>query len=71
MSIDNRGTITNNYGGSGGGSVLTRHGVGMIIAVILSWLKWHSIGWAIVHGLLGWLYVIYYLIKFGFPHQLF
>jgi hypothetical protein len=46
-------------------------GIGTICAAILSWLKWHSIGWVIVHALLGWLYVIYYLIKFGFPYQLF
>ena len=39
-------------------------GIGTIIAVILSWLKWHSIGWAIIHGLLSWLYVIYYVIKY-------
>jgi len=63
MSQDDR-TVHNHYGGSG-------IGIGTIIAVILSWIKWHSVGWAIVHGLLGWLYVIYYLIKFGFPYQLF
>lgn len=33
--------------------------LGMIIAVVISWSAWHSIGWAILHGLLGW---IYYLI---------
>ena len=24
------------------------------------------IGWAIVHGLLSWVYVIYYVIRYGF-----
>ena len=42
-------------------------GIGMVLAVILSWIKWHSIGWAIVNGFFGWLYVIYHLIKYGFP----
>ena len=39
-------------------------GLGNIIAVIISYRKWHSIGWAIIHGALGWAYVIYYLIVY-------
>ncbi len=42
-------------------------GLGSLIAVIISWHHWHNIWWLILHGLLGWLYVIYYLIKYG-PH---
>lgn len=34
--------------------------VGIILAVILSWQRNHSILWAILHGCLSWLYVIYY-----------
>lgn len=34
--------------------------LGGIVAAILSWTTWHSIGWAIVHMLCGWLYVIYW-----------
>lgn len=30
-------------------------GLGSIIAVIISYINWHSMGWMIVHGLLGWL----------------
>lgn len=37
-------------------------GLGTIIAVVLSWNRNESILWAIIHGLLGWLYVIYVLI---------
>ncbi|MEP6926909.1 MAG: hypothetical protein ABI834_04695 [Ginsengibacter sp.] len=37
-------------------------GLGTIIAVVLSWSRNKSILWAIVHGILGWLYVIYILI---------
>lgn len=42
----------------------TKTGVslGCVIAVVLSFCKWHSIGWVIVHGILGWIYVVYYLI---------
>lgn len=39
-------------------------GLGTIIAVILSYLKWRSIFWAILHGILGWIYVVYYVIKY-------
>lgn len=38
--------------------------VGVALAVVLSYTKWHSIGWAIFHGLLNWVYVIYYVIRY-------
>ncbi len=37
-------------------------GLGTIIAVVVSWSRNKSILWAILHGFLGWLYVIYALI---------
>jgi hypothetical protein len=37
-------------------------GLGTIIAVVISWSRNKSILWAIIHGILGWLYVIYALI---------
>lgn len=37
-------------------------GLGTIIAVVVSWTRNKSILWAIIHGLLGWLYVIYAII---------
>jgi hypothetical protein len=40
--------------------------VGGVIAGILSWMKWHSLGWCIIHAILGWLYVIYYAFTYGF-----
>jgi hypothetical protein len=36
--------------------------VGAVIAACLSWHTWHSVGWAIIHFLFGWFYVIYWLI---------
>lgn len=48
--------------GSGCGCSL---GFGNLIAAIISYAKWGSIGWAIVHSLLSWVYVLYYLIKYG------
>ena len=38
---------------------------GAALAMVISYVKWHSIGWAILHGLCSWFYVIYYVIKYG------
>ncbi len=37
---------------------------GSCLAMVISYSNWHSIVWAIVHGLLGWIYVIYYVIVY-------
>ncbi len=37
-------------------------GLGSAIAVAISWSVNKSIVWAIVHGVLSWLYVIYYAL---------
>ena len=37
-------------------------GLGSAIAVTISWNLNKSISWAIVHGALSWLYVIYYAV---------
>ena len=36
---------------------------GSALAMVISYGNWHSVGWAIIHGLMSWVYVIYYLIK--------
>lgn len=46
------------------GSVNLMTCVGAALAVVLSYLKWQSIPWAILHGGLHWFYVIYYAIKY-------
>lgn len=38
--------------------------IGTIVAVILSWQLNQSWGWALVHGILSWFYVIYHLIRY-------
>ena len=38
--------------------------VGIALAIVLSYSKWQSIGWAIFHGFLNWAYVIYYIIRY-------
>jgi len=37
-------------------------GFGSALAIAISWSANHSILWAILHGVLGWLYVIYYAL---------
>lgn len=37
---------------------------GSCLAMVISYTAWQSILWAIFHGLLGWVYVIYYFIKY-------
>jgi hypothetical protein len=40
---------------------------GSCLAMIISYTAWNSIPWAIIHGMLSWLYVIYYWGKY-IPH---
>ncbi|HWP82476.1 MAG TPA: hypothetical protein VNN76_07465 [Bacteroidota bacterium] len=35
---------------------------GTALAIVISWSINQSILWAIIHGILSWLYVIYYAI---------
>ena len=37
---------------------------GSALALVISYTTWHSVGWAIVHGLLSWVYVIYFIIRY-------
>ena len=37
---------------------------GSALAMVISYVNWHSVGWAIFHGLLSWVYVIYFVLKY-------
>ena len=37
---------------------------GSALAMVISYVNWHSIFWAVIHGLLSWGYVIYYIIRY-------
>lgn len=39
-------------------------GIGNALAVIMTWSTNHSILYAILHGILGWLYVIYWCMNY-------
>lgn len=39
-------------------------GMGSALAITISWSANKSILWAILHGVLGWVYVVYYAVKY-------
>ena len=45
-------------------TVKTGLSFGSALAMVISYVNWHSVGWAIFHGLLSWAYVIYYIIRY-------
>jgi len=45
-------------------SVKTGITFGSALAMVISYTNWHSVGWAILHGLMSWLYVIYYVLRY-------
>ena len=49
---------------SGIGNTIVKNGIGMgsVIAIVISWDRHKTILYAIVHGIFGWLYVLYYAL---------
>lgn len=47
---------------------VTRAGIsfGSALAIAISWTANKSLFWAIVHGLLSWIYVVYYAVRYHF-----
>ena len=37
---------------------------GSCLAMVISYSTWHSVMWAIIHGLFSWVYVIYFILKY-------
>lgn len=46
------------------GSTAVKAGIsfGTALAIAISWSANHSILWAIFHGILSWIYVVYYAL---------
>lgn len=36
--------------------------IGCAVAAVLSWISNASLVWAVIHGVFGWFYVVYWLI---------
>ena len=45
-------------------TVKTGISFGSALAMVISYTTWHSVGWAILHGLLSWVSVIYFVIRY-------
>ena len=37
---------------------------GSALAMVISYTTWKSVGWAIFPGLLSWVYVIYFILRY-------
>jgi hypothetical protein len=35
---------------------------GAALAIAISYNQWHSVLWAIIHGIFSWLYVLYFVV---------
>ena len=63
--MGNNNNNNNNGNNIAKGSVKAGISFGSALAMVVSYANWHAIGWAILHGILGWIYIIYYIIKYG------
>ena len=45
-------------------SVKTGVTFGSALAMVISYTNWHSVGWAVIHGLMSWVYVVYYVLRY-------
>lgn len=43
--------------------------LGCALAMIISYTKWKSIPWAILHGILSWFYVIYFSLQYPYSER--
>ncbi len=52
----------------GAGRAVVKAGIsfGSALAMVISWTANKSLLWVIVHGLLSWLYVIYYAVRYHY-----
>lgn len=51
-----------------GGTTVVKVGVGFgtALAITISWSANKSLLWAVIHGLLSWIYVVYYALVHHF-----
>ena len=48
--------------GSGSGIAKAGIGFGTALAITISWSANKSLLWVIIHGILGWIYVVFYAL---------
>lgn len=59
-----RRTAMRDFDSTAGKAVKTGISFGSCLAMVISYVNWHSVGWAIFHGLLSWVYVFYYIVRY-------
>lgn len=37
---------------------------GCILALVVSYVNWHSVLWAIAHSVFSWFYILYFVIRY-------
>ena len=49
-----------------GGATVAKAGIGFgtALAITISWSANKSLLWAVIHGLLSWIYVVYYALVY-------
>ena len=57
MNGENKTTIVNK-------TIKTGITFGSALAMVISYTTWHSVGWAIFHGLLSWVYVVCFVLRY-------
>ena len=57
MNGENKTTIVNK-------TIKTGITFGSALAMVISYTTGHSVGWAIFHGLLRWVYVVYFVLRY-------
>ena len=45
-------------------TVKTGISFGSALAMVVSYVNWHSLFWAIIHGVMGWGYIVYFVIRY-------
>ena len=65
--MGNRNELVRSSSGSGigYGGMTSIGGAGCSAAVLFSWTLNHSVGWALLHGVFGWFYLLYLCMGFG------
>ena len=38
--------------------------IGGMLAMVISYVNWRSIGWALLHGVFNWGYILYYTLRY-------
>ena len=39
--------------------------LGMVLSVVVSYEKYHSVGWSALYGAISWVYIVYHLVTGG------